>query len=426
MKPKILKNKNEIKKVMKMIKSSIDNKIDKDSPLVESDLVPLQLWHNISESHLYDNEVVTKEPNCTELGIRTFTCKCGNIITEDIPIDVTNHQYDSTDHCIRCNILNPNHIHNYVSEITKEPTHTENGVRTYTCICGDTYIEEIPKLGHTYDQGVITKQPTCTEKGIKTYTCIGEDDSYTEEIPALGHNFDADNVCTRCGIIKDIIAPDDEISNYQRYEIVTDTDGVECIKLDYRERAPENLIFYNKYRVNGKLYPLILNRAGMLGYNENVKTVTIHNGVRFIDETIGDNQTPGALTFYSYEILEKVDGLKYISKYIKSPINTSYLFYGCSKLKNINLSECLSNVEISNAASMFSGCTELTTLDLTCLRFNSADISCNTMFKDCTNLKEIKVSAANWKLPKTNAEAIANRKTKYMFSGSGVDHVTLV
>ena len=66
MKPKILKNKNEIKKVMKMIKSSIDNKIDKDSPLVESDLVPLQLWHNISESHLYNNGVVTKEPNCTE------------------------------------------------------------------------------------------------------------------------------------------------------------------------------------------------------------------------------------------------------------------------------------------------------------------------------------------------------------------------
>ena len=163
----------------------------------------------------------------------------------------------------------------------------------------------------------------------------------------------------------------------------------------------------------------------MLGYNENVKTVTIHNGVRFTDEGIGDNQMPGALTFYSYEILEKVDGLKYISKYIKSPINIAYLFYGCSKLKNINLSEFLSNVEVSNASGMFIDCAELTTLDLTCLRFN-ADISCNSMFKGCTNLREIKVSAANWKLPKTNAEAIANRKTKSMFTGCGVDHVTLV
>ncbi len=36
------------------------------------------------------------------------------------------------------------HIHNYASVITKEPTCTENGIRTFTCSgCGDTYTEEI-------------------------------------------------------------------------------------------------------------------------------------------------------------------------------------------------------------------------------------------------------------------------------------------
>lgn len=41
---------------------------------------------------------------------------------------------------------------------------------------------------HKYNSGVVTKEPTCTNTGIKTYTCIDGDDSYTETIPALGHN----------------------------------------------------------------------------------------------------------------------------------------------------------------------------------------------------------------------------------------------
>lgn len=41
---------------------------------------------------------------------------------------------------------------------------------------------------HSYDGGVVTKAPTCTETGIKTYTCVNGDHSYTETIPALGHD----------------------------------------------------------------------------------------------------------------------------------------------------------------------------------------------------------------------------------------------
>jgi outer membrane murein-binding lipoprotein Lpp len=42
---------------------------------------------------------------------------------------------------------------------------------------------------HKYNSGVVTKAPTCTETGIKTYTCVNGDDSYTETIPALGHDY---------------------------------------------------------------------------------------------------------------------------------------------------------------------------------------------------------------------------------------------
>lgn len=40
--------------------------------------------------------------------------------------------------------------HNYVSEITTDPTCTTTGIRTYTCeICGDSYEEVIEATGHT-------------------------------------------------------------------------------------------------------------------------------------------------------------------------------------------------------------------------------------------------------------------------------------
>lgn len=41
---------------------------------------------------------------------------------------------------------------------------------------------------HKYNSGIVTKEPTCTDTGVKTYTCVDNDYSYDEKIPALGHN----------------------------------------------------------------------------------------------------------------------------------------------------------------------------------------------------------------------------------------------
>lgn len=75
--------------------------------------------------------------------------------------------------------------------ITKEPTQTETGIRTYTCKkCHKTRTETIPMLkGHHWDNGTVTKEPTCTESGEMTHHCTDEDcnESYTETIKATGH-----------------------------------------------------------------------------------------------------------------------------------------------------------------------------------------------------------------------------------------------
>ena len=111
---------------------------------------------------------VTKQPTTTEEGIRTYTCtRCNSSYTESI-----------------AKLPEEQHTHNYTGSITKEATCTEAGVRTYTCSCGDSYTENIPATGHSYVSKV-TKAATTTEEGIMTYTCSKCGHSYIQPIAKI-------------------------------------------------------------------------------------------------------------------------------------------------------------------------------------------------------------------------------------------------
>ncbi len=67
------------------------------------------------------------------------------------------------------------HVHNYSSEITKEMTCTEDGVRTYTCTCGDSYDEVITAIGHNYE----AMTPSLDKEDAKcTFCCTNCGDKY--------------------------------------------------------------------------------------------------------------------------------------------------------------------------------------------------------------------------------------------------------
>lgn len=163
-------------------------------------------------SHTWDNGKVTKEPTCTETGIKTFTCtNCGT--TREETIEATGHLHKETKnqkaatctedgytgdtYCTDCNTkLESGTVINKLGHtwdngvITKEATETEEGIKTYTCkTCGETKTESIPVTSHHWDQGTITKKATCTENGEKTYHCTDADcdKTYVETIPATGH-----------------------------------------------------------------------------------------------------------------------------------------------------------------------------------------------------------------------------------------------
>ncbi len=78
------------------------------------------------------------------------------------------------------------HQHFFSSKITKEPTCTERGIRTYSCPCGASYTDEIEEFGEHQYTSQVTKQPTATAQGVRTYTCNYCKKSYTEAIAKLG------------------------------------------------------------------------------------------------------------------------------------------------------------------------------------------------------------------------------------------------
>ena len=121
-------------------------------------------------AHTYNSGVVTTAPTHINYGVKTYTCPCGAIKTEQIA-KLTEHTYDD-------------------GVITTEPTHVDYGVKTFSCLCGATYTETVEKLpDHEWNGGVITTAPTYTTDGIKTYTCpCGA--TKTETIP---HFIDPEN-----------------------------------------------------------------------------------------------------------------------------------------------------------------------------------------------------------------------------------------
>ena len=105
----------------------------------------------------------------------------------DVTVDAINTKYasysSSSYASFRCVEA---HEHSYTAVVTP-PTCTAKGYTTHTCSCGDSYVDTYTDaLGHAWDSGKVTKQPTATETGIKTYTCTRCNATKTETIPATG------------------------------------------------------------------------------------------------------------------------------------------------------------------------------------------------------------------------------------------------
>ena len=144
-----------------------------------------------AKGHTYDAGKVTKAATCSAEGIRTYTCtKCGSTRTESIAkiahTETTNNAKAAT--CITDG-YSGDKVCSVCGELLK---------RGYT----------IAATGHSWNSGTITKQPTCTAAGTRTYTCTKCNQTKTESIAATGHQHTEirnkkDATCTTAGYTGD-------------------------------------------------------------------------------------------------------------------------------------------------------------------------------------------------------------------------------
>ena len=159
-------------------------------------------------------------PTCTEDGYTLHTCNENPAKTyKDTPVAALGHQYKevttpatcgaagSVDNvCERCN--DKQHVSDLPAigehqwdegTVTKEPTATETGIKTFTCtVCNATKTEDIAKV-HTHDYtrlGEIVKESSCETEGERWVYCNYEgcNERVLKPMPAIGsHDWDYAN-----------------------------------------------------------------------------------------------------------------------------------------------------------------------------------------------------------------------------------------
>ena len=161
-----------------------------------------------AEVHVWGEPEITKEATEDEEGLRTYTCLvCAQTRTEVIPKTDHVHEYVETvvpptcteqgytlHKCEKCGDEYKDTFtealgHTEIVVPAEEATCTEPGKTegSHCSVCGEVIKaqEEIPALGHDWDEGIVTKEATNDEDGEMTYTCKRCGEEKTEVIPRL-------------------------------------------------------------------------------------------------------------------------------------------------------------------------------------------------------------------------------------------------
>ena len=111
----------------------------------------------------------------------------------------------------RADIVCTAHTHEYGEwTVTTPATCTEDGVKSRTCACGETETQVIPATGHSFGKWTVTTPATCTEDGVESRTCAACGEIETRAIKATGHvDADKDGKCDVCQTVLTPVTPGD-------------------------------------------------------------------------------------------------------------------------------------------------------------------------------------------------------------------------
>ena len=104
---------------------------------------------------------------------------------------------------------------------------------------------------------------------------------------------------------------------------------------------------------------------------------------------------------FKFKVIDSKE-IKVKFKFKKKLTNTSFMFFGCSSLKSIDLSS-FNTTKVEDMSNMFRGCSSLESMDLS--SFDTTNVKdMNAMFYNCSSLKSIDLST----FVTTNVEDMSN------------------
>ncbi|MDE5778074.1 MAG: leucine-rich repeat protein [Lachnospiraceae bacterium] len=336
--------------------------------------------------HLWGDGRVTKQPTATETGVMTYRCtRCTATKTEEIP-SIGSCQHTSTE------------LRN-----VKAATCTEKGYSgdSYCKACGDLVKKgnDIPATGHSWDAGKVTKAPTATAKGVKTYTCTKCHNTRTEEIPATGgSSISQPYVITVPGNVEKGDSVEDTATN-SVYMVTSKSLTSKTVKYVVTGSEKDTLVVPDSISINGEVYKVTAVASDAFKGNDTAKKIVVGDNVKTIGAnafsncknlsqvTLGKNVTTiGANAFSNCNKMTKITLGKNVTTIGKNA------FGGCTMLSSVTLPSKLSKIE----EKAFYKCTKLKSITIPAKVKKIG----KKAFYGCKNLKKITIKTT--KLTKKN------------------------
>lgn len=142
--------------------------------------------------HNFGMYLVEIAPTCTEKGIESAYCAvCGEKSVREI--QPLGHDLEGLTcegrHCTRCDHAEEptTHVYDNIEEIPADCFNS--GWTTYSCECGDSYMEEIPALGHAFGEWQVSTPSTCIKEGVEKRVCERCLAEETRSLPLAEHDF---------------------------------------------------------------------------------------------------------------------------------------------------------------------------------------------------------------------------------------------
>ena len=142
--------------------------------------------------HNFGMYLVEIAPTCTEKGIESAYCAvCGEKSVREIqPLghDLEGLPCEGRD-CTRCEYTEAPtaHVYELIEEIPADCLYA--GIKIYSCECGDSYMEEIPALGHAFGEWQVSTPSTCIKEGVEKRVCERCLAEETRSLPLAEHDF---------------------------------------------------------------------------------------------------------------------------------------------------------------------------------------------------------------------------------------------